>query len=254
MSANARDYYYPESKAGGFTRVDGTVEFYTRVNSLLHKDMVVLDFGAGRGSGYEERTPYKRELRTLKGKVSKVIGMDVDDVVTSNPLVDQAMVIKPKEILPIPDRSVDMIISDAVFEHLTNPGFVAREFDRVLKPGGWLCARTPNRWGYVGIGARLIPNRLHVSVLRYLQPERKEGDVFPTCYRLNTANAIKKLFPKSRYDNYTYTWNAEPAYFANSKPLWCLMLGLFRICPEPLGAFLFVFLRKQPTATCHKSG
>lgn len=42
---------FPEVSAGGFTRMDGTVEFYTRVNALLRPDMTVLDFGAGRGAG-----------------------------------------------------------------------------------------------------------------------------------------------------------------------------------------------------------
>jgi SAM-dependent methyltransferase len=246
MNPAAVGYFYPEHRAGGFTRVDGTVEFYTRVNSLLRPDMVVVDYGAGRGSGFEESVVFKRELRTLKGKVRTVIGMDMDDKVLTNPLIDEAMVISPDRSLPLPDASVDMIVSDAVFEHLGNPGFVAKEFDRALKPGGWICARTPNRWGYIGIGTNLVPNRFHGPLLRYLQPKRQEQDVFPTCYRLNTRARIRSLFPCARYQDYTYTWNAEPAYFAESKVLWAMMLVFFRVCPAALGAFLFVFLQKKP--------
>lgn len=40
---------YPEIGAGGFSSIDGTVEFYGRVSSLVKDDSVVLDFGAGRG-------------------------------------------------------------------------------------------------------------------------------------------------------------------------------------------------------------
>ena len=48
---------YPEADVGGFTRHDGFVEFYTRVNALLHDESTVLDFGAGRGLWATEPLP-----------------------------------------------------------------------------------------------------------------------------------------------------------------------------------------------------
>jgi len=95
---------YPEVAAGGFTRVDGTVEFYTRVNALLRPDMVVVDYGAGRGRFVEdESAPLRRDLRTLQGKVAKVVGLDVDDAVLSNPVLDEAHV--PNVNLTSPELS-----------------------------------------------------------------------------------------------------------------------------------------------------
>ena len=44
--------FYPENRAGGFSRCDGTVQFYQRVRALLRPNYVVLDFGAGRGAAY----------------------------------------------------------------------------------------------------------------------------------------------------------------------------------------------------------
>ena len=69
------------------------------------------------------------------------------------------------------------------------------EIERILKPGGWFCARTPNKWGYISLGANLIPNSLHVRFLKFLQPDRQEEDVFPTRYRMNTIAALKTHFP-----------------------------------------------------------
>ena len=40
--------FYPENMAGGFSRCDGTVQFYQRVRALLRPGWVVLDFGAVR--------------------------------------------------------------------------------------------------------------------------------------------------------------------------------------------------------------
>lgn len=54
-----RRQLYPESGAGGFSRVDGTVEFYTRVNALLSPDAVVVDLGAGRGKQSEDPVAFR---------------------------------------------------------------------------------------------------------------------------------------------------------------------------------------------------
>jgi SAM-dependent methyltransferase len=48
-------------------------------------------------------------------------------------------------------------VSDFTFEHIVDPAQAARELDRVLKHGGWLCARTPNRYGYIALANRFVP-------------------------------------------------------------------------------------------------
>lgn len=238
--------FYPEIAAGGFSRVDGIIEFYTRVNALLKSDMKILDFGAGRGRGIiDDPVPYRRALRTLKGKCQKVIGLDIDEAVRENPGVDEAHVVAPGKPIPVPHNSIDLILSDASLEHVRDPGFVAGELDRVLKPGGWICARTPNRWGYVAMGATLIPERWHPRLLRVLQPHRKIIDVFPSYYRLNTLRSLKRYFPPARYRHFTYGYFSEPAYFGRSRLLWTLMLTFFRFAPSALAPMWFVFLRKR---------
>ena len=104
---------YPETAVGGFSRVDGTIEFYTRVNALLRKDMVVVDLGAGRGSAhFEDLVPYRRKLRSLKGRCAKVIGLDVDDVVRNNPTLDEAHVLPPDGRFPVHEvQRVEVITS-----------------------------------------------------------------------------------------------------------------------------------------------
>lgn len=101
-SKSALRRLYPESGAGGYSHVDGTVAFCTRINALLERHMTVLDFGAGRGAQLEETAcPYRRDLAILRGKSAKVIGVDVDPVVMENPFLDQGHVIEPAAPLPL---------------------------------------------------------------------------------------------------------------------------------------------------------
>ncbi len=243
-SESAEEHFFPEKAAGGFTHVDSTVDFYNRVNALLRPGTTVIDFGAGRGRASEELPPYVRGLATLKGKVGKVIGVDVDPVVRENPLIDEAIVITPDAPLPFADNSVDLIVSDWALEHISEPQRLVTELTRILRPGGWLCARTPNRWGYIAVGTTLIPERLHAAVLNRVQPTRKECDVFPKFYRINTLSAFRSHFG-SQFEVFAYTVNSEPAYVGNSRFLWRLALLGFRFTPDRFGAVIHAFLRKQ---------
>jgi 2-polyprenyl-3-methyl-5-hydroxy-6-metoxy-1,4-benzoquinol methylase len=237
---------YPESRVGGFSSVDGTIEFYSRVNSLLVSDMTVLDVGAGRGIWFlEDRVPYRRALRTMRGKVDRVIGIDPDAVVLENPSLDEGRVMAGAA-LPIDSGSIDLIICDSVFEHVADPTSFIFELERVLKPGGWLCARTPNRFGYPALVARVIPNALHARVLRRVQPTRDAEDVFPTWFRLNTRKQLSRYFREPSWSGVVYSVNGEPSYAGTLPGLWDLMCLLHRFLPRRWSTGLVLFSRWSP--------
>src|SRR5271169_5565422 len=143
-----RMMFYPESRFGGFADIDGTVVFYSRVNALIQPSFVVLDFGCGRGYRHrEDSISFRRELQCLKGKVTRVVGVDVDEVGRTNNGIDEFRILTPGRPWPVDDRSVDMIICDWVIEHLPDPVAFFSEARRVLVAGGYLCIRTPNAYG-----------------------------------------------------------------------------------------------------------
>ena len=239
--------FYPETAAGGFSRKDGTVQFYQRVQALLQADAVVLDFGAGRGAHYYlDGSAYRLRLRELRGERRHVIGADVDPVVRSNPVLDEAVVISPDAPLPFPSANFDLIVSDSTFEHISNPERVAAELDRVLKPGGWLCARTPNRRGYVALANRLISGAAAKRVVLSAQPERQAEDVFPAHYRMNTPETLKRLFAPARYRHAVFTVDSEPRYHFNRAAMFKLMQALHAVTPPFCRTTLFCFLHKYP--------
>lgn len=238
---------YPEASAGGYTRHDGFVEFYSRVNALLGPDSSVLDFGAGRGEWTDGRIPtYSTHLRAFHERVAKVVGVDVDDAVLQHPALDEARVVAPGDPLPYDDASFDVVLADYVLEHVSEtdaPG-VAREILRVLRPGGWLAARTPNKWGLIGVGARAVPNELHTRVLRRLQPGRKQEDVFPVEYHMNTRRDLRRLFPEP-HRLVVYGHSSEPTYFGSSVPMWRAAQLVDRLTPPRLAPTLMVFVQKS---------
>jgi SAM-dependent methyltransferase len=239
---------YPEAAVGGYTRLDGQIEFYTRINALVDEKSRVLDFGAGRGQWALDPMPeMSRRLRTLKGRVAEVVGSDVDEVVMTNPTLDTAAVVELGAPLPFEDESFDLVIADYVLEHINRDDAqdVADDIMRVLKPGGFLAARTPNKWGMIGLGARLIPNDLHIGVLSRLQPGRKPEDVFPTRYAMNTRKHLRRLFDGQAVHVYGHV--NEPTYFGRSSTtVWHLAAGLGRLTPPRLAPTLMIFVQKAP--------
>jgi ubiquinone/menaquinone biosynthesis C-methylase UbiE len=152
--------YYPESVYGGFTDIDGTIHFYLRVNALLDKNSTVLDVGCGRGAYQDDSCAMRRNLRILKNKCYRVIGIDVDKNAANNPYLDEFLLLDSGR-WPLEDTSVNLAVCDAVLEHVQRPEEFFAECRRVLKPGGYLCLRTANSLGYVALMARLVPNRYH---------------------------------------------------------------------------------------------
>ena len=236
----------PEMGAGSYSRDDTTIAFYLRVNALISGQSAVLDLGAGRGAGLETADHFPRSLSRLKGRVAWLSGCDVDDAVLQNEHLDDRRILDPNGPLPYEDATFDLVYSDWVIEHIADVDSFVSEVGRVLKPGGWFCAWTPNKWGYVGIGARLVPNALHAKVLKRAQPAgRGEKDVFPTVYRMNTLGDVGRCFPEQRFENFSFGYNAQPSYNFGSTLVARMWLAYMALTPRWLAQSLFVFLRKR---------
>lgn len=208
--------------------------------------MVLLDYGAGRGAWLEDTCEYRRSLRNFQSRVHRVIGADVDPAVMQNPALDELHVLESNGSLPLAEHSIDMIVSDVTFEHILDPAQTVRELARVLKPGGWLCARTPNRNGYIALANRAVPEAVKSQVLRFVQPGRKEEDVFPAVYLMNSFSALSRLFPLDRFEHFSYTWDSSPTYHGGKSILYRSMQMLHYLTPPPLRSMLMIFIRKRP--------
>lgn len=230
---------------GGFRTNDTTLDFYERVRSVCPPGAQIVDFGAGRGEWLDGPQTRDQQIRDLRDVAGSIVGLDVAPAVLSNPQLDQAFVIDGEKPLPVDDAWADVVVADWVVEHLDDPAWFAGECSRIVKPGGWLCARTPNRSGYIALGARLVPNGSHVTVLRRLQPDRKAEDVFPTHYRLNTVEAISGAFGDDDWENLTFPVWPNMSYGGGSILLDRAELLWRAVAPDRLAPVLNVFLRRR---------
>ena len=242
-AGHARHFDPSARMLGGYPPGDGVVEYYSRINALIEPEFTVLDLGAGRGMWYfEDPVEFRRELRSIKGRVAEFIGADVDEVVLTNPTTDRNIVIQDG-VIPLPDCSVDLVLCDFVLEHVLDVAAFKAEVDRIVKPGGYFCARTPHTACYVSLAARLVRNESHAHWLRKVQPTKRSQDVFPTAYRLNTLRAIRRVF--ANWDDHSYIFCAAPSYYFGRKIVFHLLSGLHRIAPRWFSGCLFVFLVKR---------
>lgn len=238
---------YPERRFSRVVRDEGKFLFYSIVADLLESHHVVMDFGAGRGHQIDAVSGHLRTLLDFRGRCKTVIAVDPDEAVLTNPFVDEAHVIDEAGRIPLPDNSVDIITSFAVLEHVADPAQVVDELYRVLRPGGWFCAWTPNKWSYVGIGVRMIPNRLHERLVPLAEPRdtRQSIDVFRTAYKLNIVKDIARLFGRERFHNHSFTANGSPSYHFGSIVIarfWQLVMAL---SPAKGRKTLFVFVQRR---------
>ncbi len=194
------------------------VIFEATVAGNLSRGDTLLDAGCGRTAPV---------LNKYKGIAGRLIGVDLVDPKD----VTNAIEYHKADLanLPLPDGSVDLIISRSVFEHLVDPASVYMEAKRVLKSGGKMIFLTANLWDYGTIAARLVPNRFHSKVVNVVEG-RPEEDTFPTAYKTNSEADIQRLADQAglRVRSIDYL-NQYPNYFMFNSALFMLGVGYERL-------------------------
>ncbi len=195
-----------------------TEVYEATIRAWLPPDGRVVDMGCGRGGVLEQ----------LDNAVTHPIGLDPDWL----SLHEHRMSTLPRavalaEALPLKANSLDLVLCSWVFEHLTDPGRVFAEFQRVLRPGGRAIFLTPNGRSLVA-----LLNRGLRPLQRWLVPKlygRAEVDTFPVCYRANTSGTIRRLAAQSGLACEQILQIADPTYLAFHPLLFRASVALARI-------------------------
>jgi hypothetical protein len=224
-SANSayKTAFYPETAFGGFTDIDGTIAFYVRVNALVEPSFRIVDFGCGRGGQAEDPIAFRRNLRCFKGRVARIIGLDVDIAGRTNPCLDEFRSL-------MPDASWGRRNRMGEFDYLRfcdgapgrSRGLIPRG-QKGSRARGGICVSAPLMLTVTSaLSRRLVPNKHHAKITSKAQADRKEEDVFPTLYRCNTISAIRRQMRLSGFQSLVYGYEAEPSYLEFSKLAYAL--------------------------------
>lgn len=235
--------HYPESRFGGFTDVDGTVLFYTRVRALLRAGDTVLDAGCGVGHHTQDSLESRRRLRDLRDRAGAVIGIDLEADGCANPTLTEFRLIEDPTEWPVQASSVDLVLADCVVEHVQEPTRFFEQCARVLRNGGYLCLRTPNLRSYFGLISKLIPDRWHGELATRVQAGRHRQSVFKTYYRCNTVRRLRSQLRETGFEAAVYAHDSEPAYLSFSGVAYTVGVLYQRYAPRSLGVTLFAFGR-----------
>jgi SAM-dependent methyltransferase len=100
-------------------------------------------------------------------------------------------------------------VSDWTLEHVVDVAGFFAECVRVLKPGGYLCLRTPNRSHYSSLAAWAIPFRHHQAIRRWMGQFHSTDDVFPVLYRCNTQQALRRAMKAHGFSAVVYPFRGE---------------------------------------------
>ena len=132
----------------------------------------------------------------FRGAAGRICGVDLDPRVLGNPFLDEARVADVASI-PYEAESFDVVVADNLMEHLERPELVLHDVHRVLRPGGVLLFKTPNRAHYVPMLARMTPHPFHAFVNKLRG--RRDCDTFPTFYRANSAGRVRELAARTGF-------------------------------------------------------
>jgi ubiquinone/menaquinone biosynthesis C-methylase UbiE len=130
------------------------------------------------------------QQRALARTPALAVGSDMDASIRHH-LVLQQRVIATGYALPFGNASFSLVTANMVMEHVEEPVRLLREVARVLQPGGRFLFHTPNRRHPAVRLAALVPGAAKRALVWWLE-NRREEDVFPTFYRMNSVEDIRR--------------------------------------------------------------
>ena len=157
----------------------------------------LLDFGAGTGN-------LTKQLKSLN-QFNSITAVDLFPCPVNLDSDIEWAIADLNEITNFPVASFDVIVSAEVIEHLENPRGVAREWYRLLRPGGKLVFSTPNneswrsllsllmRGHFVAFGDTSYPAHITALLRKDIERILKEIGFSPPVFKFTDSGGIPKL-------------------------------------------------------------
>jgi ubiquinone/menaquinone biosynthesis C-methylase UbiE len=175
---------------------------------------VVADVGGGRRCVYAAH----------RSSDIKLIALDISaEELALNDQVDETYVADLADEVPLPDASVDLVLSRAVLEHVHDVRRAATNLARVAKPGGVSLHFVPCRYSLFGIAARILPFKPLLFAVHKVMPWTKDQVEFDVYYDQGHPAAMERAFRDAGFREVEteVTW-AQGGYFVAVYPAFLL--------------------------------
>lgn len=208
-------------------RIDGHEDY---VKSLVPKyltgNMTIYDIGGGKN-------PY---LNPDKKKIlrAKVVGLDIDmEELLQAPSGSYDEIICADITKFQGHREADLVICQAVLEHVQDVEIAFKSISNILKPGGLAILFVPSR---VAVFARLnliLPQNLKKFLLYKFYPGSRKCQGFPSYYNKCTPNDFKNLANSNNFKLKDARFYYVSSYFSFFFPaylgwrIWILIFHFF---------------------------
>lgn len=170
---------------------------------------VVLDLGGGRRCVYADAVDPPGRVRLVAVDISP-------DELALNTDVAETCVANVATSLPMPDASVDLILSRALLEHVDGVPAAIEHMARVLRPGGVALHLIPCRYSLFGTAARLLPFEPLLRLTHKVMPWTRSVIGFPVHYDHCYPQALERAFSVADFSDVQLqiTWACGGYFFA----------------------------------------
>lgn len=224
-------------------QIDGNRHFLDDlVPSYLEPGALVYDVGGGKNPVISRRI--KADLGL------SIVGLDIDnaELAAAPPgLYDQTVC---ADIVTYPGRGdADLVICQALLEHVRDTGRAISAISRILKPGGRALIFVPSRNAAYARLNLILPEAIKRRILYSVFPEMRKDHGFRAYYDQCTPSSFDRLASRHGLIRESRRLYFTSGYFRFCLPLhamWRLWLLLFRRLAGPEAAETFaVVLRKE---------
>lgn len=205
--------------------VDGNRDFVDEfAPGFLRPDMRIYDVGGGKRPFLSP--DQKKELKAY------VIGLDID----GNELARAPEGAYDETIATDICRfrgtgDADLVICQALLEHVKDNDAAFQSLGSLLKPGGMLLIFVPSRNAAFARLNMLLPEAWKKSLLFYIYPDTRHAQGFPSFYDRCTPRDFMELAQRNRLELRNSRYYFVSSYFSFFFPIyfiWRLWILLFR--------------------------
>lgn len=224
-------------------RLDGNYDYVrTFVPKYLNKNLKIYDIGGG-----------KRPFLSVEKKHeinATVVGIDIDGNELKNAPKGAYDEIIVSDISKFHDSNkADLLICQAVLEHVKDVESAFKAISEILKPGGTALIFVPSRNALFARLNIILPEKLKKKLLFTIFPVASERQGFPSYYNKCTPNDFKKLANLNNLSVTEERYYYISSYFSFFFPayfIWRLWILLFHLLYGNQAAETFsLALRKE---------